>query len=86
MGASIFKMMDGGRQRCIETLRDYVPDAELFKDHAGAARDGMTRSVLWQNTNERVGANESKDRPMPPRNILSLETAVEIVSGVAGTA
>jgi hypothetical protein len=46
MGASIFKMMGGGRQRCIETLRDYVPDAELFKDHAGAARDGMTRSGL----------------------------------------
>jgi hypothetical protein len=46
MGASIFKTMDGGRQRCIENLRHYVPDAELFKDHAGAARDGMTRSGL----------------------------------------
>jgi hypothetical protein len=30
----------------IENLRHYVPDAELFKDHAGAARDGMTRSGL----------------------------------------
>jgi site-specific recombinase XerD len=35
-GASIFKMMDVSRHRSIETLRGYVRDAELFKDHAGA--------------------------------------------------
>jgi integrase len=35
-GASIFKMMDVSRHRSIDTLRDYVRDAELFQDHAGA--------------------------------------------------
>jgi hypothetical protein len=35
-GASIFKMMDVSRHRSVDTLRDYVRDAELFKDHAGA--------------------------------------------------
>jgi len=35
-GASIFKMMDVSRHRSIDTLRGYVRDAELFKDHAGA--------------------------------------------------
>ena len=35
-GASIFKMMDASRHRSVETLRGYVRDAELFKDHAGA--------------------------------------------------
>jgi site-specific recombinase XerD len=35
-GASIFKMMDVSRHRSVETLRGYVRDAELFKDHAGA--------------------------------------------------
>jgi hypothetical protein len=34
--ASIFKMMDVSRHRSIDTLRGYVRDAELFKDHAGA--------------------------------------------------
>jgi site-specific recombinase XerD len=34
-GASIFKMMDVSRHRSVDTLRGYVPDAELFKDHAG---------------------------------------------------
>ena len=34
-GASIFKMMDVNRHKSIETLRGYVRDAELFKDHAG---------------------------------------------------
>ena len=34
-GASIFKMMDVSRHRSVETLRGYVRDAELFKDHAG---------------------------------------------------
>jgi hypothetical protein len=33
-GASIFKMMDVSRHKSVETLRDYVRDAELFKDHA----------------------------------------------------
>jgi site-specific recombinase XerD len=34
-GASIFKMMDVSRHRSVETLRGYVRDAEMFKDHAG---------------------------------------------------
>jgi site-specific recombinase XerD len=35
-GASIFKMMDVSGHRSVETLRGYVRDADLFKDHAGA--------------------------------------------------
>ena len=35
-GASIFKMMDVSRRRSVDTLRGYVRDAELFRDHAGA--------------------------------------------------
>ena len=35
-GASIFKMMDVSHHRSVDTLRGYVRDAELFKDHAGA--------------------------------------------------
>jgi integrase len=34
--ASIFKMMDVSRHRSVDTLRGYVRDAEIFKDHAGA--------------------------------------------------
>ena len=34
-GASIFKMMDMSRHKSVDTLRGYVRDAELFKDHAG---------------------------------------------------
>jgi site-specific recombinase XerD len=35
-GASIFKMMDVSRHRSVDTLRGYIRDAEIFKDHAGA--------------------------------------------------
>jgi site-specific recombinase XerD len=35
-GASVFKMMDQSRHRSIDTLRAYVRDAEVFRDHAGA--------------------------------------------------
>jgi site-specific recombinase XerD len=35
-GASIFKMMDLSRHKSVDTLRGYVRDAELFRDHAGA--------------------------------------------------
>jgi integrase len=35
-GASIFKMMDVSRHKSVDTLRGYVRDAQLFKDHAGA--------------------------------------------------
>jgi len=35
-GASIFKMMDVSRHKSVETLRGYVRDAELFRDHAGS--------------------------------------------------
>jgi site-specific recombinase XerD len=34
-GASIFKMADQSRHRSMDTLRGYVRDAEIFKDHAG---------------------------------------------------
>jgi len=34
-GTSIFKMMDVSRHKSVDTLRGYVRDAELFKDHAG---------------------------------------------------
>lgn len=34
-GASIFKMMDVSRHKSVDTLRAYVRDAELFRDHAG---------------------------------------------------
>jgi integrase len=34
-GASIFKMMDVSRHKSIDTLRGYVRDAEMFRDHAG---------------------------------------------------
>jgi site-specific recombinase XerD len=33
-GASIFKMMDVSQHKSVETLRNYVRDAELFHDHA----------------------------------------------------
>jgi hypothetical protein len=35
-GASIFKMMEKSRHRSVETLRGYVGDAEIFKEHTGA--------------------------------------------------
>jgi site-specific recombinase XerD len=35
-GASIFKMMDVSRHKSADTLRGYVQDAELFKEHAGS--------------------------------------------------
>jgi integrase len=34
-GASIFKMMEVSRHKSIDTLRIYIRDAELFKNHAG---------------------------------------------------
>jgi site-specific recombinase XerD len=34
-GASIFKMADQSRHKSMDTLRGYVHDAEIFKDHAG---------------------------------------------------
>jgi integrase len=33
-GVSIFKMMDVSRHKSVDTLRGYVRDAELFRDHA----------------------------------------------------
>jgi integrase len=35
-GASIFKMMDVSRHKSVDTLRGYVRDAEMFRNHAGA--------------------------------------------------
>ena len=37
-GASIFKMMDVSRHKSVDTLRAYVRDAEMFRNHAG---DGL---------------------------------------------
>ena len=34
-GASIFKMADQSRHKSMDTLKGYVRDAEIFKDHAG---------------------------------------------------
>jgi integrase len=34
-GASIFKMMDVSRHKSADTLRGYIQDADLFKNHAG---------------------------------------------------
>jgi hypothetical protein len=34
-GVSIFKLADQSRHRSMDVLRDYVRDAELFKNHAG---------------------------------------------------
>jgi site-specific recombinase XerD len=34
-GASIFKMADQSRHRSMDTLRGYVRDAQIFKNHAG---------------------------------------------------
>jgi integrase len=34
-GAGLFKIMDVSRHRSVETVRGYVRDAEMFKDHAG---------------------------------------------------
>jgi hypothetical protein len=39
-GASLFKLMDVTRHKKVDSLRDYVRDAELFKDHAGASGEG----------------------------------------------
>ena len=35
-GAPIFKMADQSRHKSMDTLRGYVRDAEIFKDHAGS--------------------------------------------------
>lgn len=35
-GASIFKMMDVSRHKRVDTVRGYIRDTELFRDHAGA--------------------------------------------------
>jgi site-specific recombinase XerD len=37
-GANLFKIMDVTRHKSVDTLRGYVRDAELFRNHAG---DGM---------------------------------------------
>ena len=36
-GAGLFKIMDVSRHRSVETVRGYVRDAEMFKEHAGEA-------------------------------------------------
>jgi integrase len=34
-GASAFKMMDVSRHKRMDTIRGYIRDSELFRDHAG---------------------------------------------------
>ena len=34
-GASVFKMMDVSRHKRMDTIRGYIRDTELFRDHAG---------------------------------------------------
>jgi hypothetical protein len=36
-GASVFKMTEVSRHRSLDTLRGYVRQVDLFKEHAGAA-------------------------------------------------
>lgn len=36
-GANLFKIMDVSRHKNVQTVKGYVRNAELFKDHAGAA-------------------------------------------------
>jgi site-specific recombinase XerD len=36
-GASLFKMMDVSRHKKVDTVRGYIRQAELFKDHAGSS-------------------------------------------------
>jgi site-specific recombinase XerD len=36
-GASVFKMMEVSRPKSVDTLRNYVRQTDLFKEHAGAA-------------------------------------------------
>lgn len=36
-GANLFKIMDISRHKSVQTVRGYVRNAELFKDHAGSA-------------------------------------------------
>jgi hypothetical protein len=45
-------MMDVSRHKSVDTLRGYVRDAELFKDHAGAEFDHSADSQ-----------NDAFDRP-----------------------
>jgi len=35
-GASIFKMRDVSRHKSLDVLQQYVRDADMFRDHAGA--------------------------------------------------
>jgi integrase len=44
-GASIFNMMDVSRHKSVETLRTYVRDAEIFRDHAGAGLGPLRATV-----------------------------------------
>jgi len=44
-------MMDQSGHKSIDTLRGYVRDAELFKDHAGAG-------LLWVSASERPALGE----------------------------
>jgi hypothetical protein len=43
-------MMDVSRHKSVETLRGYVRDAELFRDHAGADCSKLHASIaaVWR--------------------------------------
>ena len=55
-GASIFKMMDQSGHKSIDTLRGYVRDAELFKDHAGT---GLLRASGTEASTRRASSVEA---------------------------
>jgi hypothetical protein len=60
-GASIFKMMDVSRHKSVDTLRGYIRDAELFKDHAGA---GLTASMTEKSQLQSASLSRRSSRMM----------------------
>lgn len=37
VGANLFKIMDVSRHKSVQTVKGYVRNAEMFKDHAGSS-------------------------------------------------
>ena len=76
-GASIFKMMDVSRHKSMDTLRGYVRDAELFKDHAGA-RVALSNPVHGVDHSSDVSQTSHHIRKVPDSDsrIYSAETSV----------
>jgi hypothetical protein len=47
-------MMDVSRHRSVETVRGYVRDAEIFKDHAGIGPASAIIELKLQHAQERI--------------------------------